>query len=181
VSSDAPSRRGQQRIRAKPPAIEVRRLRLDDAELFRAVRLAALRDTPDAFGETLDEAEKSDWQARTVSGSSHTDRGVFVAVERDRGIGMVFAKGATPPEPAFLGGLWVHPAFRRFGVGRRLFQSATEFLRAADQGQLSLWAAGSAPGVFDFYRSLGLRETGATAALRQGSLVTIHEFVLTLT
>jgi hypothetical protein len=95
--------------------VAVRRLRANDAHLLRAVRLAALADAPDAFGETLEGAGSADWGARARDGSSLLDRAVFVATDGERGVGMVFVKSGAPPEAAFLGGMWVSPAFRRRG------------------------------------------------------------------
>src|SRR6185295_1447162 len=100
--------------------VVVRRLRSDDADLLRSVRLAALEDSPEAFGETLEGARAADWPARAVDGAALLDRAVFVAVSHARPIGMVFVKCASLPEPAFLGGMWVAPEFRRRGVGQAL-------------------------------------------------------------
>ena len=100
--------------------VRIRRLSARDVEVLRAVRLAALRESPDAFRETLEAAQHSDWQARTASASSFTDQGVFIALRVERPIGMILARCAAPAAPAFLGGMWVEPAFRRRGIGRLL-------------------------------------------------------------
>jgi len=84
-------------------AIIVQRLRSHDAELLRTVRLAALEESPDAFGETLSGARSADWAARAIDGAAFADRAVFLALAGARPIGMVFVKCASPPEPAFVG------------------------------------------------------------------------------
>lgn len=155
--------------------VVVRRLRSDDTELLRSVRLAALEDSPEAFGETLEGARAADWSARAVEGATLADRAVFVAVIRTGPVGMVFVKGASPPEPAFLGGMWVAPEFRRRGVGQALVQHGLNFLQLAGQTALSLWVTRGHDGVVAFYRALGFRETGATSTLRPGSDVLIDE------
>jgi hypothetical protein len=48
-------------------SLVVRQLAAVDVDLFRSVRLAALRDSPDSFGETLDDAANSDWEKRVAS------------------------------------------------------------------------------------------------------------------
>ena len=158
--------------------ILVRRLAPGDIQLFRAVRIAALEDSPDAFGESLDAARQSDWVARTASGAAFSDRGVFVALEDEQAIGMVFVRCETPPAAAFLGGMWVHPLFRRRGVGRALVVHGLEFLRSTGQRAVSLWVTSAHTEVLSFYRTLGFRETGATANLRPGSPLTITELIL---
>jgi GNAT superfamily N-acetyltransferase len=158
----------------------VRRLALGDVEIFRAVRLAALQDSPDAFGESLEAARQSDWSARTASGSTFTDRAVFVAVVDEQAIGMVFVRCEEPPAPAFLGGMWVHPQFRRQGIGRVLVARGLDFLHSATQRSVALWVTTAHKDVLEFYRALGFRETGATASLRPGSPLGITELHLRL-
>ncbi len=153
----------------------VRRLRSEDVDLLRTVRLAALEDSPDAFGETLLGANSADWHARAIDGAVLPDRAVFVAVIGIRPAGMVFVKCASPPEPAFLGGMWVKAEFRRRGVGRSLVQQGLAFLSAAAQAEVSLWVTRGHDDVFAFYRALGFRDTGLSDTLRPGSVIMIDE------
>jgi GNAT superfamily N-acetyltransferase len=156
-------------------AVLIRPLAVEDVELFRSLRLAALQDSPDAFGETWESARASDWSARTASGAACTDRGVFVALAGEEAVGMVFVRSGTPPAPAFLGGMWVHPQFRRHGVGRALVLRGLAFLRALGQHRVSLWVTEGHSDVLRFYRALGFHESGASASLRAGSSLTITE------
>lgn len=155
--------------------VTVRRLRSDEAELLRDVRLAALADSPDSFGETLRDAQAADWHARAVDGAALADRAVFVAVVSAVPVGMVFVKCGSLPEPAFLGAMWVRPEFRRRGVGASLVQRALDFLRATGQTELSLWVTRGHDGVVDFYQGLGFQRTGATSALRPDADTVIDE------
>jgi ribosomal protein S18 acetylase RimI-like enzyme len=93
---------------------------------------------------------------------------------------MVFVRCEAPPAPAFLGGMWVHPEYRRQGVGRTLVLHALDFLRSIGQTQVSLWVTSAHAEALTFYRSLGFRDTGATAHLRPGSPVPIAELILDL-
>jgi hypothetical protein len=69
--------------------VVVRRLRVDDADLFRQVRLAALEDSPDAFGEPLLDASSADWLVRTTRGAVFPDRAVFIAIVGALPVGIV--------------------------------------------------------------------------------------------
>jgi ribosomal protein S18 acetylase RimI-like enzyme len=155
--------------------VVVRRLRSEDVDLLREVRLAALGESPDSFGETLEGARSADWSARAADGAERPDRAVFIALAGSRPIGMAFVKSALPPEPAFLGGMWVNPDFRRRGVGHSLVQQGLNFLRLAGQTELSLWVTRGHDGVQAFYRALGFRDTGVTSTLRPGSDILIDE------
>lgn len=161
--------------------VVVRRLRSEDAGLLRDVRLAALADSPDAFGETLHDARSADWFARAVDGAAFADRAVFIALAAGVPAGMVFVKCGSPPEPAFLGGMWVRPEFRRRHIGAALVQHALDFLRSADQSELSLWVTRGHDGVVRFYHGMGFQITGDTSTLRPGSDVVIDELRLALT
>jgi ribosomal protein S18 acetylase RimI-like enzyme len=158
----------------------VRRLAADDVGLLRGVRLAALEESPDAFGESLEAAQRSDWEARTASGSVLSDRAVFVALAAEEAIGMVFVRGEPEPKPAFLGGMWVDPRFRHLGVGRGLVGAGLDFLRSIGQRRVNLWVTSAHTDVLRFYRSLGFRETGAVDNLRPGSPLSITELELSL-
>ena len=155
--------------------IIVRRIRSEDVELLRHVRLAALKDSPKAFGETLEGARSADWPARAVDGAAFSDRAVFIALAGSRPIGMVFVRSSPPPEPAFLGAMWVDPEFRGNGIGRSLVQQGFDFLRVAGQRELSFWVTRGHDDVVAFYRRLGFRATGATSTLRAGSGILIDE------
>lgn len=159
----------------------VRRLRADDAELLRDIRLSALADSPDAFGETLHDARSADWHARTINGSVLADRAVFVALAAVLPAGMAFVRCGSPGEPAFLGGMWVRPEFRRRHIGTSLVHHALDFLRAAGQAEISLWVTRGHGSVIRFYESLGFRSTGSTSTLRPGSDLVIDELRLALT
>jgi ribosomal protein S18 acetylase RimI-like enzyme len=98
----------------------------DDLDRFRRIRLAALRDSPAAFGTTLERASKwteSDW--REVFGSMV----VFVAVLDGEDVGMV--RGKVERGVASLGSVWVRPDARRLGIAHRLLAAV---ITCADTG-----------------------------------------------
>jgi len=76
-----------------------------------------------------------------------------------------------------LAAMWVHPDFRRRGVGHSLVAQALAFLRSSAQQHVSLWVTETHTGVFQFYESLGFQRTGARSPLRPGSDTTILEMV----
>ena len=156
----------------------MRKVEAGDAPLFRSVRLAALEDAPNAFGETLEDALHSDWSARVTPAP---DRVVFIAVAEGDAIGMIFAKcGTASQEAAFIGGMWVHPGCRRRGVGSRLLERAITFLRLSGQQRVALWVTAANADVLRFYEEAGFRQTGTSSTLRPGSEVAIVELLCDL-
>jgi hypothetical protein len=91
----------------------VRRLRADETALFRALRLRALADAPDAFAHTHAEiSAKPDeyWQELTRSVTGPDRHAMFVAEVDGTAIGMAF--GLLDREQtarAHLGGMWSRP------------------------------------------------------------------------
>ncbi len=156
-----------------PDKIVVRKVEAGDVALFRSVRLAALEDAPNAFGETLDDALHSDWSARVTPAP---DRVIYIAVDDGDPVGMLFAKCRTDSEEAaFIGGMWVHPGCRRRGVGSQLLERAIGFLQLSGQQRVALWVTAANADVLRFYQEAGFRQTGATSTLRPGSDIPIVE------
>jgi hypothetical protein len=97
--------------------VKVVRLSAHEGDRLQAVRLAALRDAPDAFGGTLTEAAArtvDDWRRQRV------DLATFVAVYDGRDVGMVrAARHRDEPDTGELLSLWVTPVTRGWVSVRR--------------------------------------------------------------
>src|SRR5438128_2332100 len=94
----------------------IRRLAAADWAAFREVRLAALRDAPEAFGSTASDAEKLDqaeWRRRLEQ------RAVFLAEVACQPVGLAAGVDGDRPGEAELISMWVAPAWRGHGVGQR--------------------------------------------------------------
>ena len=140
-----------------------RRLDPDDWELWRAVRLRSLAESPDAFGSTLEREQdftEHDWRRRLESPA--------VVVEQDD---LVVACGAVlSPEPgrALVVAMWVEPSHRGRGLSRAVLDPLVAW--AQDQGLIV--ELGVAPGntaARSAYLSYGFHPTGRTHPLREGS------------
>jgi ribosomal protein S18 acetylase RimI-like enzyme len=144
--------------------------------------MQALEESPDAYVETIADAQSCDWEARAarLSQLEPHDRVAYIATAGAIPVGMIIAGYGVPTEPPFLAAMWVHPDFRRQGVGRALVVRALTFLREAGQKHVSLWVTETHAGVFKFYEALGFQLTGARAELRPGSQTTILEMTLRL-
>jgi len=108
------------------------------------------------------------------------DSAVYVACVGSIVAGMVLAGHRDHNQSPFLAAMWVHPDFRRRGIGRSLVAQGLAFLRSAGLRRVSLWVTETHSGVFSFYESLGFHRTGARSPLRSGSHVTILEMARTL-
>lgn len=131
---------------------------------FRAVRLRALADTPDAFARTLAEETafpEADWRRRLTSGAK-----TFVAVLGDEDVGLVTG-GAWDGrhKTAGLFGMWVAPEARQRGVGKALVLSVVDWAKSAGFEVLVLDVADDNRPAIALYEQAGFRPTGNVGTL----------------
>jgi ribosomal protein S18 acetylase RimI-like enzyme len=110
-------------------AIRMRHLSSDDAARYRDIRLEALRRDPDAFSSTIeDEGDEPlaffvDRLARsTVFGAFRGDELVGIA-------GFFVQPGRKHRHKGMLVGMYVRPAARGVGIGRRLVEAVVDHAR----------------------------------------------------
>jgi ribosomal protein S18 acetylase RimI-like enzyme len=151
--------------------ITVRRVRAEEWERLRAIRLRALADAPMAFGSTLaDEQTRPDefWRGRAAGGAADNDRATFVA-ERDGAwvsIGTcVLEEGGVGERPAWIFGMWVEPAVRRQGTAQALLRVLAGWARERGADVLNLHVTATNAPAIALYERLGFRATGATEPL----------------
>jgi RimJ/RimL family protein N-acetyltransferase len=155
------ARRGVAASRAALDAVppELRRLRPEEAALYRDVRLAALQSDPDAFAATYDaECERPlEWFAERLRHSA-----VFAAFRGGAIVGIagfLVKEGPKQSHKGSLLGMYVRPAARRGGIARLLVEAVVAHAtRHVDVLQLSV-VDGNAP-ARRLYEALGFRAYG---------------------
>jgi GNAT superfamily N-acetyltransferase len=145
-------------------AFVVRRVASGDVHTLKATRLAALFDTPFAFGSThAVEAAQSDehWKQRVARASRGSESAMFLATAGDDVLGLV---GGYRPDPAVqvveLVSMWTAPHARRRGVGRALALSVIEWATATGADSVALWVTIGNEPAEAFYASLEFVPTG---------------------
>jgi GNAT superfamily N-acetyltransferase len=105
---------------------------------MRDVRLAALRDAPQAFGSSYQREigfSREDWLDRMANGAN------FLAYAAECGPAPAGLVGGFAPQPriAELVSMWVHPQARGLGVGQALVAAVVQW--AVDEGHrcVHLW------------------------------------------
>lgn len=142
----------------------VRRIRPDEGDALRDVRLAALADAPSAFGST--HAGESSltpeaWAERARAGSAGPQRATFFAIAGDRVVGL--AGGYRPDHAApriELVGMWTDPIVRRTGVGRLLVTAVLDWGRTCGVQAVDLWVTRGNVGAENLYRAMGFVPSG---------------------
>ena len=115
-------------------------------------------DTPTAFASTLEEesARPADtWERAAASQSSGADSVTFIAETDTRWIGLVGAfRNTERPDVVDLVSMWVTPAYRGSGVGRRLIDEVVDWARGNGNTAVELWVTrGNDPAISLYTRA----------------------------
>jgi len=133
-------------------------------DLHRDLRLNALRDSPDSFGEALEDVAArplSYWEELTRSVTEPGRHVMFLACESEHVLGSTYGLlDREQTEAGRVGGMWVDPTWRRCGVGRALLQEVFSWAHTRGLKRLALWAPAHSPAAISLYRQAGFRETG---------------------
>jgi GNAT superfamily N-acetyltransferase len=142
--------------------VEIRHARSDDWELLKSVRLEALRESPDAFCTTYDEAfDYGDevWMERSSANPIASDSVSILALDVDGPVGM--AAGFLCDESRLeLVSLFVLPGYRGTGLAQDLMKMVEAWgrTRGAQRVILDVEAGNDRAGVF--YAHIGYQPTG---------------------
>ena len=144
--------------------MHIRRLTPEDAASFQDIRLAALQDTPTAFGSSFE--EERDFSSSVIEGrlAVNPDRGPFGAFEGSELVGLV-AFGRENQKnlahKAFVWGMYVKPEYRGKGIAQALLQEALSLARSVPEVlQVNLSVNASNVSAIRLYESFGFNVFG---------------------
>jgi ribosomal protein S18 acetylase RimI-like enzyme len=148
----------------------VRRIQPTDLEIVRAVRLRALETDPGSFGSTYErEAAFTDdvWKDRIARGGAGDDATTLLALRGDEGLGVVSAfRDDSEPKVFDVVGMWVAPAVRRTGLGRRLLEAIEGWIAASGGTEVRLSVTNAATAAQRLYESAGYELDGRSEPSR---------------
>jgi GNAT superfamily N-acetyltransferase len=146
----------------------VRALTTDDYALYRDVRLQALVADPGAFGSTYERESTftdDEWRERVVGGDrlasffvDELDDVEGLAVPGVAGTGGIFFS-EWDPQPMVVG-MWVDPAARGRGSGRRLLDATVAWARQTDATDVMLWVVQDNAPAIALYERYGFVASG---------------------
>jgi GNAT superfamily N-acetyltransferase len=140
--------------------ITVRRVRPDEAELFRSMRLAALLDAPDAFTETYAEASArpADYWVERVRQSVLAEEAIIVFAQNSAVIG-ISAGYVRDPGVARLISMWVVPHARGSAASTALVEHVVDWARDVGCHAITLGVTETNAGAFRLYEKCGFHPT----------------------
>lgn len=152
----------------------------DQWHRYRELRLIALRDSPDAFGSTLEQEQhqpESFWRARLARAQATL---IASSYNRDVGIAVVAAINHEPHH-AGLFSVWVDPQARGQGISDLLVAHAIICASSAGFYKLSLEVGDHNQHAINLYLRMGFKPTGRTSRFSPPrEHITEHELSITL-
>ena len=138
----------------------IRRLTEADVEIWRAIRLEALRGSPDAFGQTVEHAERQPVESyrATVAGAFPP----FAAFDGAAAVGTAgfyIMGGEKMAHRGVLWGMYVTASHRGCGLGRRLIGAVIDHARGRVE-QIHLNVVTSNAAAYALYRRAGFEAYG---------------------
>jgi RimJ/RimL family protein N-acetyltransferase len=145
-------------------AMLIRRLTVSDVPSFRALRLAALDESPASFASSYQEEATLDAEHFARQLGPREDRGVFGSFDGSRLVGIAGLGRENLRQlghKAFLWGVYVEPDMRRRGVSKMLISEILSFAKRVPgiiAVNLTVNAANTA--AVSLYASLGFQQFG---------------------
>lgn len=143
--------------------VVVRRISVGEGELLKRVRLAALRDSPFAFGSTYGaEVDRADaeWADRARLGAAGADRATFLGIEGADVVGLAGAYRDGIRTEVELVSMWTSPTARRRGIGRQLVRSVVDWAETTGAERVGLWVTRGNEPASVLYEGIGFEATG---------------------
>lgn len=150
--------------------MEIRRICADEGHALRTLRLAALADSPMAYGSTFAREEaypEAAWHERAAGGAAGGNAVTIVAEQDGRLTAMATGLAADPEtqdgssQPMMVG-VFVERTSRRQGVGLALIEAIVSWARARGSTRLTVWITANNAPADALYRRCGFHLTGAT-------------------
>ncbi|HTL58691.1 MAG TPA: GNAT family N-acetyltransferase [Candidatus Limnocylindrales bacterium] len=154
-------------------APKIRCLAEHEWAIYKDLRLAALAESPDAFGSTFaKEAQRSDaeWANRLTSGvNSSWDFPIVAEIDRQP-IGLAWGRiEESNPTVANLYQVWVYPNYRRLGAGQLLLEAVTTWATGKQAHFLELGVTRGDTPAMRLYTRAGFEAVGQPQPIRPGA------------
>lgn len=149
--------------------MEIRRIRPDEFEAYREVRLRALRSAPYAYGSTFEEASTRDeaaWREFTERLAT-SERNAGFVLDRGEGRfgGLASIRFEDDDASAEVNQMWVDEDLRGGTWAKALLDAAEAYASAGGVRRVTLWVTEGNVRAARLYARCGYTPTGATGAL----------------
>ena len=153
-----------------------------DWQLYKKLRLAALAESPDAFGGTLANSlayTDEEWQARLLPANPPVRSLPLFARVNGTPCGLAWGRieNATPTV-AHLYQVWIDPTQRGLGLGKMLLTAFLDWAKAEQVSRAELGVTIADSAAWKMYTRLGFRPCGDPEPLRPDSNLLVQRMIL---
>lgn len=165
-------------------SININVLTAADWEIYKSIRLASLKESPDSFGSTYEsEVDFSvhEWKSRIAPDKDPHKVLPLIAVYEGLPAGLAFAViHDSGSGSANIYQMWVTPECRKIGLARALLNRITSWAKNSNLKSLLLYVTTTNTEAVSLYKSYGFLPIGVTEPLRDGSLLEVQPMELKL-
>ncbi len=161
--------------------MQVRRIRADEWERWRELRLGALLAAPYAFLTTYEQASARPdevWREQTERNATSDSCWLGIAEDGAEWVGsagVTVEEERTAPE---LFAMWVSPTARGSGIGEALVRAAVDWARSTGAAHMDIWVTDVNQHAIALYERIGATRTGVSQPLPSNP--SLHELLLRL-
>jgi len=140
-----------------------RRALNEDATLFREIRLQALKDSPEAFGSTYEQALERDtdsWQDQIQSTVSSINRNTQFCFKDDECIGIAALYREDRADTGDIIMMWVSPQARGTDAAALLIKNLISWASEVGMSEVLLNVTDTNMRAIQFYMNCGFASTG---------------------
>ncbi|MGG5151507.1 GNAT family N-acetyltransferase [Alcaligenes aquatilis] len=164
--------------------ISIRPVQAHEWRTYQALRLSALRDSPDAFGSTYAvESAHSEhfWQERIQTACASEADHVLLADKEGQACGLVWCKlSASEPAVADIYQMWVAPSARGLQAGYGLLDASVKWANSKQAACIRLSVTLANAAAVQLYKKYGFSPSGEPEPLCEGSSLMSQTLVLDL-
>lgn len=162
--------------------MRLRAINKGEHKLVRALRIAALQDSPGSFGESVSEVVARPASYWMSMAQSLVDKHVMFVVEIEgKPQGSVYGLCDKDHEDGGrVGGLWVNSAHRGQGLGSALLKAVIQWAYIKRLSKLRLWVPEKAPEAQALYSKAGFEFTHKIKLVECESPFHVREMLLQL-
>ncbi len=150
--------------------ISVRRLRLGEGDLYKRLRVAALSESPEAFGTTLAEANarsEESWQQQADNSARGHDRATLIAIANEEPVGMAaLYRDSQDQSLGELIQVWVDPAYRGGDSAKKLITEILIWAKRNNFMQVTAWVVKENQRMLRFLEKCGFELTNEVKSFR---------------
>ena len=155
--------------------ISVRRIERGEGQLFKQIRLTALRDSPSAFTSTYESAvnrSAASWREQANGTAQGSNRATFIAFSDDLPIGIAaLYRDEDRMELGEVLQVWVAPAFRGKGVAQKIFDAVFQWAGENSFRTILVRITKGNERALQFYRKYGFKDLDPAAIDNAGDWV----------